>query len=418
MPPLRELVQRARNGSLTACGEIVEATRAAAYAVAAGVLRDRASAEDAVQEAYLRAFRRLDDLEHPDAFAGWLRRIVVTVAMNARRGRRATLLRLDDVPEIPVLDEAETVWSEVQRQRLAAALLTLTREDRQLCDRRYHGRWSVARLAEHAGVRQPAMRKRLQRVRDRLRKEMEVIEQQSTRLDETGTALPAKIVELLARPTLTDLPENPVGKALEAMRGVYADFVDVDLPEIVDLAAADEIGRLAVYVEPSELHRLDARRILRYDLTLPLLLTVRYGGEPLRVWSAGKCYRACHSDTQHLEAFHQAEVFWLDERERIDRGRVAGMVLESVERLLPGSTVRIVPTRYPMCTQAWELEVERDGSPSEVLAWGFFKDEIVAHVGGDPERHAAVGVGCGLERLAMLRYGIDDIRKIDVATVA
>ena len=80
--------------------------------------------------------------------------------------------------------------------------------------------------------------------------------------------------------------------------------------------------------------------------------------------------------------------------------------------------MRIVPTRYPMCTQAWELEVERDGSPSEVLARGFFKDEIVAHVGGDPERHTAVGVGCGLERLAMLRYGIDDIRKIDVVSVA
>ena len=63
MPPLRELVQRARSGDLTACGEIVDATRAAAYAVAAAVLRDHASAEDAVQEAYLRAFRRLDDLE-------------------------------------------------------------------------------------------------------------------------------------------------------------------------------------------------------------------------------------------------------------------------------------------------------------------------------------------------------------------
>ena len=220
MPPLRELVQRARSGDLAAYGEVVEATRSTVYAVAAGILRDHASAQDAVQEAYLRAFRRLDDLEDPDAFVGWLRRIVVTVAMNARRGRRATLLRLDDVPEIPVLDEAETVWSEVQRQRLAAALLTLTKKDRRLCDRHYHGRWSVARLAEHAGVREPAMRKRLH------------------------------------------------------------------------------------------------------------------------------------------------------------------------------------------------------GAPTEVLAWGFFKDEIVAHVGGDPSRHAAVGVGCGLERLAMLRYGIDDIRKIDVASVA
>jgi len=45
-------------------------------------------------------------------------------------------------------------------------------------------------------------------------------------------------------------------------------------------------------------------------------------------------------------------------------------------------------------------------------------DRIVAHIGADPARHAAMGIGCGLERLAMLRYGIDDIRKIDVARVA
>ena len=60
----------------------------------------------------------------------------------------------------------------------------------------------------------------------------------------------------------------------------------------------------------------------------------------------------------------------------------------------------------------------RDGVASEVLAWGVFRDEIVSHLGGDAHKHAAVGVGYGLERLAMLRYGIDDIRKIDVASVA
>ena len=61
-----------------------------------------------------------------------------------------------------------------------------------------------------------------------------------------------------------------------------------------------------------------------------------------------------------------------------------------------------------MCSQAWELEVEDDGQWSEVLAWGVFTDRIVRHLGGDPSRHIAVGVGYGLERLAMLRYGIDD----------
>jgi phenylalanyl-tRNA synthetase alpha chain len=145
---------------------------------------------------------------------------------------------------------------------------------------------------------------------------------------------------------------------------------------------------------------------------------VRYEGQPLRVWASGKAYRAGRIDAMHLEAFHQSEAFWLDDRARLDPWQMTGRVLQSVDRVLPGRSVKIVPTQYPMCTQAWELEVETDGQWSEVLAWGIFTDRIVSHVGGDPKRQMAVGVGYGLERLAMLRYGIDDVRKIDVASVA
>jgi len=59
-----------------------------------------------------------------------------------------------------------------------------------------------------------------------------------------------------------------------------------------------------------------------------------------------------------------------------------------------------------------------DGRWSEVLAWGIFTDKIVTHLGGNPAIHTAVGVGYGLERLAMLRYGIDDIRRIEAVRVA
>jgi phenylalanyl-tRNA synthetase alpha chain len=173
-----------------------------------------------------------------------------------------------------------------------------------------------------------------------------------------------------------------------------------------------------MYVDALELHRIDDRRILRYDLTLPLLLTIRYDGHPLRIWAAGKAYRRCQVDATHLEAFHQAEVFWLDDRANLDPWQMTGRVLQSVDRVLPGRVVKIVPTDYPMCSQAWELAVDDDGHWSEVLAWGVFTDKIVSHVGADPTRHMAVGVGYGLERLAMLRYGIDDARKIDVASVA
>ena len=419
MQPLDDLVVRAQAGDVDAYGRLVQATQVMAYAVALGVLRDGSLAEDAAQEAYLRAFRRLHDLDEPAAFLGWLRRIVITVAMNMRRSRRHTFLRLDDAPDLPVLDEVESSWSESQRQRLAGALLTLTSQERRLCDRRYHGRWSTARLAKEAGVDEAVMRKRLQRVRDKLRREVEVAEQRGIRPEQIRPDLPAKVVELLARPQLTDLPENPVGQTLEILRSVYADFTDQDLPEVIDFAEARKtIGTDALYLDPLELHRVDENRILRYDLTLPLLLTIRYEGQPLRIFTSGKAYRRCQVDAMHLESFHQAEVFCLDERGRLDPWRVTGQVLQSVDRLLPGRAVKIVPTTYPMCSQAWELEVEVDGQWSEVLAWGVFTDRIVTHLGGNPDVHTAIGVGHGLERLAMLRYGIDDIRKIDVARVA
>jgi RNA polymerase sigma factor (sigma-70 family) len=419
METLDTLVVRAQAGDLEAFGQLVRATQLTAYAVARRVLRDAGAAEDATQEAYLRAFRRLRDLEEPAAFIGWLRRIVITIALNMQRAQRVTWLRLDDVPEIPILDEEETSWSELQRHRLAAALLTLTSAERQLCDRRYHGRWSTARLARHSAVDEQTMRKRLQRIRDKLRREMEMVEQRGIRPEEIRPDLPARIVELLARPTLTALPENPVGSTLDLLRTVYANLEEIDLPEIVDFAGARKtIGDDALYLDPLELHRIDEERILRYDLTLPLLLTVRYQGQPLRIWAAGKAYRRCQIDATHLDAFHQAEVLYMDERSQLDPWRVTGQVLQSIDRLLPGRTVKMVPTQYPMCSQAWELEVEDEGRWSEVLAWGVFTDRIVTHLGGTSGLHTAIGVGYGLERLAMLRYGIDDIRKIGVANVA
>jgi RNA polymerase sigma-70 factor, ECF subfamily len=414
-----DLVRRAQTGDLEAFAGLVGTTQKMAYAVAKGVLRDGGAAEDAVQDAYLRAFRRLRDLEDPRGFIPWLRRIVITVALNQLRGHRCTFVPLDDV-DVPVLDEAETRWSDEQRRRLAGALLVLTPDERRLCDRRYHGHWTTTRLAQDLGVDESVVRKRLQRVRDKLRKEIEVAEQRDIQPEEVRPELPGRVIDLLARPRLTDLPENPVGRIAEAIRSAFPGYAEVELPEIVDFTAArNSVLADAVYIEPEELHRIDDRRILRYDLTLPLFMQVRYTGAPIRLWSVGKTYRAGKVDAQHLEAFHQAEVFALDDRSRLDAWQITAQVLRSVTAALPGRTVKIVPTKYAMCREAWELEVEEDdGRWNEVMAWGVYSDRIVEHLGGDPSRQTAVGIGYGLERFAMVRYGIDDIRKVDVMRVA
>jgi RNA polymerase sigma-70 factor (ECF subfamily) len=420
MDSLHRLIVHARDGDIDAFAGVVRATQRMAFATAMGVLRDGAATQDAVQDAYLSAFRRLPDLDDPAAFLSWFRRIVINAALDTRRARvRRTFLRLDEAPEIPVLDETETRWTEGQRLRLARALMTLSGDERRLCDRRYHGGWSTARLAAAAGVDESAMRKRLQRIRDKLRKEIEMSERRLIEYTQMPGDLPAKIVELLARPRLTDLPENPVGQMLQTLRGVYRGFSEREFPEIVDWSAAGgSIAGDAIYIEKNELHRIDDHRILRYDLTLPLLMQVRYEGTPLRIFSTGKTYRACEPDPTHLEAFHQAEVFCLDERARLDKWQLMTLVLQSVEAAMPGLPVRMTPTTYSMCSQAWDVDVEQHGRWWEVIAFGVFTDRVVSHLGADPVTHTAIGAGYGLERLAMLHYGIDDIRKMDVTNVA
>jgi phenylalanyl-tRNA synthetase alpha subunit len=61
--------------------------------------------------------------------------------------------------------------------------------------------------------------------------------------------------------------------------------------------------------------------------------------------------------------------------------------------------------------------VQVDGKPLVVLSWGIYTDAIIRHLGGDPAVHTAFGLGFGLERMAALHFGYDDIRKLSAARV-
>ncbi|HEY4157146.1 MAG TPA: sigma-70 family RNA polymerase sigma factor [Polyangiaceae bacterium] len=416
---ISQTVVAAQAGDLGAYAALVDATQGMAYAAARRVLRSEADARDATQEAYLVAFRRLAELAEPESFAGWLRRIVLNTALNQRRRARALWVPLDEPGSPPVLDEAEQRWTEEQQRALSRALLTLSSAERRLCEFYYYAGQSAEQLAESAGVEPSAMRKRLQRIRDRLRKEIEMDEKRVLGSESLPTDLPASIVELLARPRLVEMPDNPVAAALATLSGAFAGFASIELPEEVDLEQAEQkLGGDAVYIDRSKLQRIAGERVLRYDLSLPLLLNVRFEGKPLRLTASGKVYRREEVSATHLEAFHQLEVFVIDDAASAESWSFAGRVLDSVDRLLPRSEVRVTPTEYPMCARAWSLDVNRQGEWVEVLAWGKYADWVLRALGADPARHAAYGAGYGLERNAGLRYGIDDIRKMAMARVA
>jgi phenylalanyl-tRNA synthetase alpha chain len=199
----------------------------------------------------------------------------------------------------------------------------------------------------------------------------------------------------------------------------FTGFAAIDLPEELDLAEAERtLGGDAVYIEKDTIHRIAGERVLRYDLTLPLLLAVRFDGKPKKLRAAGKVYRRERETATHLSAFHQLEVFVAEERGKVDCFWLAGRILDAVDRVLPRSEVRMTPTTYPMCSRAFSLDIRRDDQWVELLAWGEYAPWVMRAIGADPERHIALGAGFGLERVAALRYGIDDIRKIATTSVA
>lgn len=416
---LLTIVRRARTGDLNAYGELVAATEEMVYAVCKRVLGDASEAQDAAQDVFLHAFKRLGDLVDDAAYPGWLRSIAIGVANNRLRRHRRTWFSIDETGAVPVLDEGESHWSDTQRQQLARALAALTPEERRLCDRRYHGGWSIERLADDAGLEEAAMRKRLQRIRDTLRKDIEMTERELSGEQPNCAELPERVVELLARPRLVDLPENPVGSSLAALRTPFSEYQTIELPEVVDLAEAQRrLGGDAVYIEHSALHRIEGDRVLRYDLSLPMLLSVSWTGQAIKRTSAGKVYRRERESQTHLEAFHQAELFALSERSGSERWNFTGRILAAIECALPKSDVRVTPVEYPMCAKAWSIDIWHDERWVEVMAYGEYADWVLKALGADPSKHIALGAGIGLERFAMLRYGIDDIRKIAASRVA
>lgn len=123
----RALIVRAQQGDSGAFSALVRLHQRRAYAVARSVVGTHEDAEDAVQEAFLHAYRALDRFRPDQAFGAWLHRIVVNASLDLTRRRRVRAAEeLPDSVAAPFRDAAEA--SDL-RARLAAALAKLT--DRQ-----------------------------------------------------------------------------------------------------------------------------------------------------------------------------------------------------------------------------------------------------------------------------------------------
>jgi phenylalanyl-tRNA synthetase alpha chain len=134
---------------------------------------------------------------------------------------------------------------------------------------------------------------------------------------------------------------------------------------------------------------------------------------PLRMIAAGKVYRS-DSDQTHTPMFHQVEGLLVDEHASFAdlKGTLAEFVRAFFER---DFEMRFRPSYFPFTEPSAEVDIawhQPDGSTKwlEVLGCGMVHPSVLRNVGIDPERYTGFAFGLGVERFAMLRYGVDDLR--------
>jgi phenylalanyl-tRNA synthetase alpha chain len=142
---------------------------------------------------------------------------------------------------------------------------------------------------------------------------------------------------------------------------------------------------------------------------------------PVRIVSAGKVFR-CDSDLTHTPMFHQIEGLMVDEN--ISFGDLKGVLTTFVHQFFDQHTaLRFRPSYFPFTEPSAEVDIRcvmcrgkgcRVCSKTgwlEVLGSGMVHPAVFENVGYDTDRYTGFAFGVGIERMAMLKYGIDDIRK-------
>src|SRR5258708_30421480 len=154
---------------------------------------------------------------------------------------------------------------------------------------------------------------------------------------------------------------------------------------------------------------------------LPLLLRthtspmqVRYARmhkPPIKVIAPGRTYRV-DSDATHSPMFHQVEGLWIDEH--ISFADLKGVYTDFLRQFfeIDDLEVRFLPSFFPFTEPSAEIDMKLKGKCLEISGAGQVHPTVVKNFGLDPERYIGFAFGSGLERLTMLRYGIDALRLV------
>ncbi|GAC1353273.1 MAG: phenylalanine--tRNA ligase subunit alpha [Polyangiales bacterium] len=163
----------------------------------------------------------------------------------------------------------------------------------------------------------------------------------------------------------------------------------------------------------------DARVLLRTHTSNVQIREMLTHKPPMAVVSAGPVYR-CDEDATHAPMFHQMEGFLIDQN--VTFAQLKGVLTTFVTRLFGTRKMRFRPSYFPFVEPGTEVDMEctfckgrgcricKQTGFIEILGAGMIHPVVFEHCGIDPERYTGFAFGTGIDRPAMLRYDIPDLR--------
>lgn len=155
-------------------------------------------------------------------------------------------------------------------------------------------------------------------------------------------------------------------------------------------------------------------KVLRTHTSPVQVRYMKEHGAPVRIIVPGKVYRNEATDATHEAQFHQLEGLFVDE------GVTLGHLKWTLETFLSKffgreTNIRFRPSFFPFVEPGVEVDVKYAGVGGvkwlELLGAGMVHSNVLSNVGIDAERYQGFAFGVGIERLLLIRHGIDDIRR-------
>ena len=149
-------------------------------------------------------------------------------------------------------------------------------------------------------------------------------------------------------------------------------------------------------------------RLLRTHTSSVQIRIMQNDKPPFRFIAPGRVYR-CDSDMTHTPMFHQVEGLIVDES--VTFAELKGLLIDFLEIFFEKELqVRFRPSYFPFTEPSAEVDIMGERGWLEVLGCGMVHPNVLKNVGIDPEKFTGLAFGMGVERLAMLYYGVDDLR--------